>query len=223
MELRRQESLVMWHGELRQVPLPAGVAVSSPWLDITQSAPTWELDTPTPYDYLPKPESLEKLEFPSCDIWPANPPRKRIYVNDALAPHPLASLVMARSWEGAPPIYICTGWEILAYEAKFLARKLEADKVRVVFEEYEAMPHCFALLLRNAPSTHRCYDAWAGFIRAAVGDSRSIMASATTIKARTLEEVPLRFEELSEVTDDEMRQRVLQAAEESLPFAAAKL
>ncbi|KAI5467638.1 alpha/beta hydrolase fold-domain-containing protein [Mariannaea sp. PMI_226] len=223
MEIRRQGSPIMFHGELRQVPLPAGVAVNSPWLDITQSAPTWELNTPTPYDYLPKPESLDSVDFPPCDIWPANPPRKRIYVDDDLAPHPLASVIMARSWEGAPPIYMCTGWEILAYEAKFLARKLEAEGVSVVFEEYEAMPHCFALLLRNSPSTYRCLNAWAGFIRAAVEDPGSIKPSATRIKARTLEEEPLKFEELSDVMEDEMRQRVLQAAEGSLPFATAKL
>ncbi|KAF7537167.1 hypothetical protein G7Z17_g12912 [Cylindrodendrum hubeiense] len=57
MELRNQDAPILWHGELRQVPLPAGVAVNSPWLDMTQSAPTWEMGTPTPYDFLPKPET----------------------------------------------------------------------------------------------------------------------------------------------------------------------
>ncbi|KAH6981273.1 alpha/beta hydrolase fold-domain-containing protein [Ilyonectria sp. MPI-CAGE-AT-0026] len=223
MELRNQDAPILWHGELRQVPLPAGVAVNSPWLDITQSAPTWEMATPTPYDFLPKPESISKLAIPPCDIWPAKPPRKNIYVDDDLLPHPLASLVMARSWKGAPPIYMCAGWEILAWEGKFLARKLEADGVAVVFEEYEAMPHCFALLLRNIPSTHRCYDGWAGFIRAAVDDAEAIASSAVRIKARTLDEEPLRFEDLCSVTDDEMRQRVLLKAGELPVTSAAKL
>ncbi|KAK7403029.1 hypothetical protein QQX98_011229 [Neonectria punicea] len=223
MDLRNRDVSVLWHGELRPVPLPAGVAVNSPWLDITQSAPTWEMDSPTPYDYLPKPASLSALAIPPCAAWPTSPPRKNIYVDDALAAHPLASLVMARSWKAAPPVYMCAGWEILAYEAKFLARKLDADGVRVVFEEYEAMPHCFALLLGGIPSARRCYDGWAGFMRAVVEDPGSVVSSAVSVKARTLEEETLRFEDLCNATDEEIRERVLLKAEEGPGFPAAKL
>ncbi|KAJ4266314.1 hypothetical protein NW762_004298 [Fusarium torreyae] len=210
LELRRQDSPILWHGELRQVPMPAGVALNSPWLDTTQSSPTWEIATLTPYDYLPKPEAMEKLTIPPCDAWPANPPRRNLYIADDLAAHPLASLVMARSWKGAPPIYLCTGWEILAYEDKFLARKLEADGVRVVFEEYEGMPHCFALMLHNASPTQRCYNGWAAFIRAVVEDPEMVESRAVMIKAKTCEEVPLRFDELSDASEEDIRRRVLQ-------------
>ncbi|KAF5622866.1 AB hydrolase superfamily [Fusarium sp. NRRL 52700] len=209
LELRRQDSPILWHGELRQVPMPAGVALNSPWLDITQSSPTWEMSTPTPCDYLPKPDAIEKRTVPPCEAWPASPPRRNIYIADDLAAHPLASLVMARSWKGAPPIYLCTGWEILAYEDKFLARKLEADGVRVVFEEYEGMPHCFAMMLRNAPATPRCYNGWASFIHAAVEDPDSIESSAVMIRAKTCEEVPLRFDQLSDVSEEDVQLRVL--------------
>ncbi|KAM0341872.1 hypothetical protein ACHAPU_009808 [Fusarium lateritium] len=210
LELRKQDSPILWHGVLRQVPMPAGVALNSPWLDITQSSPAWEVSTPTPYDYLPKPEAMADRTTPPCEAWPANPPRQNIYVADDLAAHPLASLVMARSWKGAPPIYLCTGWEILAYEDKFFARKLEADGVRVVFEEYEGMPHCFAMMLRNAPATPRCYNGWAGFIRAAVEDPNKIESRAVMIKAKTCEEVPLRFDELSDASEEHIQRRVLQ-------------
>ncbi|KAJ4227030.1 hypothetical protein NW759_004404 [Fusarium solani] len=226
LELRQQDSRILWHGELREVPMPAGIAVNSPWVDVTQSSPTWEMATPTPYDYLPKPETMDKLDIPPCDAWPSNPPRRNMYIADDLAAHPLASLVMARSWKGAPPVYICTGWEILAYEDKYLARKLEADGVRVVFEEYEAMPHCFALLLRGVPATRRCYGGWAAFIRAAVEDPAAIETRAVTVKARTLEEVSLRFEELSDVSEKEIQERVLQKAgleERLLEVPIAKL
>jgi len=133
-----------------------------------------------------------------------------MYIADDLAAHPLASLVMARSWKGAPPIYLCTGWEILAYEDKFLARKLEADGVRVVFEEYEGMPHCFATMLRNAPATPRCYNGWASFIRAVVEDPDSIESSAVMIRAKTCEEVPLMFDQLSDASEEDIQKRVLQ-------------
>lgn len=223
MQLRRHHAPILWHGETREVPLPAGVAVLSPWLDLTLSSPTWRLDTPTPYDWLPKPEALAKVRVPPCDIWPASPRRKRMYVVDALASHPLVSPVTAPSWEGAPPVYVCAGWEILADEAKFLARKLESDGVRVVFEEYEAMPHSFALVLCDAPSTKRCFDAWAGFARTVVKDPGCIVTSATAIKARTLEEVPLKFDELSDITEGEMRRRVSLAATARVPVWMSKL
>jgi hypothetical protein len=132
-----------------------------------------------------------------------------MYIADDLAAHPLASLVMARSWKGAPPIYLCTGWEILAYEDKFFARKLEADGVRVVFEEYEGMPHCFAMILSNAPATTRCFNGWAAFIRAAVEDPDSIESTAVMIKGKTCEEVPLQFDELSDASEEDMQRRVL--------------
>ncbi|KAF4990136.1 hypothetical protein FGRMN_8664 [Fusarium graminum] len=210
LELRKQDSPILWHGVLRQVPMPAGVALNSPWLDITQSSPAWEVSTPTPYDYLPKPGAMANRTTPPCEVWPANPPRRNMYVADDLAAHPLASLVMARSWKGAPPIYLCTGWEILAYEDKFFARKLEADGVQVVFEEYEGMPHCFAMMLRNASATPRCYNGWAGFIRAVVEDPNKIESRAVMIKAKTCEEVPLRFDELSDASEDHIQRRVLQ-------------
>ncbi|KPM37845.1 hypothetical protein AK830_g8718 [Neonectria ditissima] len=130
---------------------------------------------------------------------------------------------MAGSWAGAPPVYVCAGWEILAYEARFLARKLRCDGVRVVFEEYEAMPHCFALLLGGIPSTRRCYDGWAGFVRAVVEDPGGVVSSAVSIKARTLEEEVLCFEDLCDATDDEVRERVLLKAGEVPALSTAKL
>ncbi|KAF5020492.1 hypothetical protein F66182_7483 [Fusarium sp. NRRL 66182] len=226
LELRRQDSPILWHGELRQVPMPAGVALNSPWLDITQSSPAWETSTPTPFDYLPKPEAIDKRTIPPCEAWPANPPRRNMYIADDLAAHPLASLVMARSWKGSPPIYLCTGWEILAYEDKFLARKLEAEGVRVVFEEYEGMPHCFAMLLRNTPATQRCYSGWAAFMREAVEDPDKIKSRATMIKAKTCQELPLRFDELSDVSEEDIQQRVLKKTgleDQMLEVPVAKL
>ncbi|KAL7807226.1 alpha/beta hydrolase fold domain-containing protein [Trichoderma gracile] len=198
LQLRRQNTRIQWYGESRTVPLPAGVSCASPWLDITHSSPSWQGEDPHPFDYLPKPRPDAMARIPPCDIWPANPPRKHIYVDDDMVAHPLATLLMSRSWQGSPPIWMSTGWEILAYENKALAMKLFADGVALVFEEYEAMPHVFALLLSHAPASRRCFESWADFIRRSVQDPRSIEASATSIKARTLEETSLKFDELLE-------------------------
>lgn len=105
-------------------------------------------------------------------------------------------------------MYMCTGWEILAPEDKYLARRLRTQGVPIVFEEYEAMPHCFALVLGQTPGSVRCFDRWAGFIRQVVG-GEDIASEARTVKARTLEDVVLDFEGLSDVSGQEMKRRVL--------------
>lgn len=223
LELGRKDTPIFWYGELRHVPLPAAVATNSPWLDITQSSPSWQGDSPNVFDYLPKPEIVSRTKPLDCTIWPASPPRKHMYVDDELITHPLSSVIMARSWKGAPPMYICTGWEILAPEDKFLAKTLESQGVRVVFEEYEAMPHCFAMILTKIPNANRCYEGWAGFIRQAVEDVEGIESRAMSIGARNHKEVTLQFEELSEVGEEEIRARVLAKAALGATEATSKL
>lgn len=214
LEFQRKGTSIEWYGQQRKAPLPVAVTTNSPWLDITQSSPSWEGESSSPFDYLPKPDLVAKAKIKDCSIWPAARPRKYLYVDDDLVTHPLASVLMSHSWEGAPPMYMCTGWEILALEDRYLARKLREDGVRIVFEEYEAMPHCFALILDKIPNATKCYERWAGFIRQAVEDVDGIQSQARTIKARTLEDVKLEFGGLSEVTDEEIRRRVVAKAEE---------
>lgn len=147
-----------------------------------------------------------------------------MYLDDCLGSHPLANLVMVPDWSGSPPIYICTGWEILAYEDKFLAQKLYEDGVPIRFEEYEAMPHCFALLQPKLPGARRCYDGWAKFIQEVVKTPQNIVSSAVTIKAKTLKEVPLRFEDLCQTSEDAIRDRVFEkVGRKNSPEISAKL
>ncbi|CAG9989729.1 unnamed protein product [Clonostachys byssicola] len=213
LQLRRRNATILWHGERREIPLPAAVGCNSPWLDITQSFPSWEGDECAPFDYLPKPATVEKAGVKDCAVWPASPPRKYLYVDDELVTHPLATVLMSKSWEGAPPVYICTGWEILGPEDKFFAKKLAADGVPVVLEEYEAMPHCFAAILTKTPGARRCFDGWAGFIRAAVADPANAPESrAVVIEAKTLKETRVEFESLSTISEEEIQARILAKA-----------
>ncbi|KAI1827285.1 alpha/beta hydrolase fold-domain-containing protein [Xylaria intraflava] len=188
LQLRRQETKVTWFGAKRAVPLPAGITLFSPWLDIVSSMPSWS--TNQKWDYLPSPELLDpaSAQPPADDVWPATPPRKRIYVADALALHPLVSVHLNRSWAGAPPVWISCGWECLADENRYLVSRLRADGVSVVFEEYEAMPHVFAAALPKLPESERCVQGCARFVAAARKDPGSIRSSYTCIKAKTLEE-----------------------------------
>ena len=204
----------MWHGELREVPLPAGTAGNSPWLDLTHSSPSFAGTELPVYDYLPKPESVQKVGIKDCHMWPADPPRRLIYVDDHLVTHPLATLLMSKSWEGSPPVYICTGWEMIGYEDKWFAKKLAGQGVKVKFEEYEAMPHCFAMIFPGSTVSRRCYSNWANFIRDAVISPESFQSSATLIKAKSLKEQPLRFEDLGDASEEEIRARIEKMAAE---------
>ncbi|KAG7135729.1 hypothetical protein HYQ45_006541 [Verticillium longisporum] len=224
LEPRRQKRTIAWFGEEREVPLPAGVAACSPWMDLTQSSPSWEANGA--FDYLPTPRRHRAISIPPCEAWPASPPRTSMYADDALLAHPLATLLMARDWTGAPPVYVCTGWELLADEDKYIAKHLRSQGVPVVFEEYEGMPHCFVLLMPGMPNAQRCFEGWTGFMKAVVGTFGGIESRAVSVKAKTLEETELSFESLSEVTEEAMRSRVLKSIADNVPAppeASAKL
>lgn len=214
LELRRQKMRITWFGAERDIPLPAGVAVNSPWMDPTVSSPSYQ--TNAAYDYIPSPNETDTSiisgadasKRPSCPAWPADPPRNNLYADDALMPHPLVALVAAPSWAGAPPVYICTGRELLRDEDCFAAAKLHRDGVAVVFEEYEGMPHCFAMALDHLGGAKRCMKGWAEFISRAVERPESISSSFTLIKAKTLQEVPIAAADVAPYTEEFIRDKI---------------
>jgi hypothetical protein len=170
---------------------------------MVQSLPS--LKSNLKWDYLPAPNLLAEKKTPADSIWPASPPRKHIYVDDAYLLHPLASLQLANSWEGSPPIYVCTGWECLADEDKYLVSKLTKDGVPVIFEEYEAMPHVFAHILGHTAESKRCFDGWTNFMSAAVENPESLKSSYTLIKAKTCEESEIDFKTMSPFSHEDVR------------------
>lgn len=220
LEIRRQNLKIAWFGEERDLPLPAGVALNSPWVDLTLSSLSWERNAE--FDYLPSVTAKSFENHLPCEAWPANPPRANLYADDGFLNHPLVTLVMANDWAGAPPIFMCTGWELLADENKFLALKLKQDGIKVVFEEYEAMPHCFAMILTNLPAARRCFHGWAGFINSVVRDPTSINSKAITIKAKTLREVELDLA-ADHLTEDMVRERVQAQIRTRLTSLASRL
>ncbi|KAH9907459.1 alpha/beta hydrolase fold-domain-containing protein [Xylariomycetidae sp. FL2044] len=216
LQMRRLGRTIRWFGAEREVPLPAGVATHSPWLDVIQSMPSWASNAR--WDYLPRARLLSGQQPPADDIWPADPPRRHLYVDDAYLLHPLASLQLSASWAGAPPVYVSCGWECLADEDKYLAARLTRDGVPVVFEEYEAMPHVFVSVVPRTPEAARGLEGWSNFITAVCHGAQDrdqhedededqdsaatgaggmmkkktlIESSYTTIRARTLKEVDI--------------------------------
>lgn len=207
LELRRKNVRVQWHGQEREIPLPAGAAANSPWLDLTHSLVPHGGNKATKYDYLPEPRQNEGWSGGTKpdQVWPADPPRWSFYAEDHLITHPLVSLIgtRAQDWEGCPPIYMCTGWEFLGTEDRVFARRLAKAGLPIVFEDYEAMPHCFALVLPKIPESRRCYGAWTGFIKDAVEDPSRINTKAVLVKAKTREEKDIPLDDIIEITEEQ--------------------
>ncbi|KAI0113235.1 alpha/beta hydrolase fold-domain-containing protein [Daldinia grandis] len=206
MEFRRHDRKINWFGEEREVPLPAGLASMSPWIDMVQSLPS--LTRNQKWCYLPPPRLLSEEHQPPADsIWPTSPPRKHVYVDDDYILHPLASLQMNNgTWEGAPPIYISCGWESLEDEIKYFVSKLTKDGVTVVFEEYQAMPHVFEELLPKLPESQRNREGYANFVKAVCKDPKNVKSSYTAIEAKTLEELEINAEKLTPHSDEEVKE-----------------
>jgi acetyl esterase/lipase len=217
LEFHNQKITIRWNGTERTVPLPAGVACNSPWLDITSSSPSY--DNNRHFDYLPPVSAHpEGVEFPPCDIWPAKPPRKNIYAEDAVCCHPLVSPLAAKSWEGAPPMWIETGQELLSDEDKHVAMVAARQGVTVVYEEFEAMPHCFAMILGGIAESRKCFDSWSSFITAAVEQPESLATRGVRHQAKTLEEEALDVQTLSPYTEEEVHRRMKDRAAKLLKF-----
>lgn len=82
-----------------------------------------------------------------------------------------------------------------------MAHKMWREGVRVVLEEYEAMPHCFAMIFPGLRESRRCLEGWAGFIKA-VGEGGGdggqgvVESRAVVVRAKSLGEVVREFGEV---------------------------
>lgn len=196
------------------IPLPAGVASISPWLDLTQSMPS--IAHNAQYDYLPTPLSAEaRASFPHDDVWPTDPPRGDLYCDASMLCHPLVSPLAASDWTGACPVWLGVGEEMLADESKITASRMVNQGVTVQFDMWEAMPHCFGLLLERlgVPASDKCFERWSEFCRAVVGDQQEVETRGRWYVAKSNREVEVKVEDLAPVHDEEVERRMREARE----------
>jgi acetyl esterase/lipase len=158
--------------------------LTSPWLDITRGLPS--IESGITYDYLPPPSQTDKREFPKDEAWPANPPRADLYCEGSALLHPLVSPLAAKDWSSSPPLFFSVGEEMLRDEDAVLAQSAVAQGVTVVWREFEAMPHCFAMLLDKLPAGDVHYEEYGKFCREVVEGVR-LESNGVWIKAKTLE------------------------------------
>lgn len=173
--LCRRKQRIAFHGKTVMIPDPvcSGLALTSPWLDITRCLPSttanarWDIIAPSP----PRNQNPTPA-FPADAIWPASPPRVETYCTAQMCTHPLVSPLAAQPhhWRGVPPVFVCVGWEGMQDEAEVFARRVfSADPERqvVVFDGYQGMPHCFAMFPWNWAG-RTAMQHWADFCRNAV-------------------------------------------------------
>lgn len=167
-----------WHGPLLfhphtvslPIPAPSGIAVLSFVGDFLHSLPSSEANRVNDI-FLEVP--WYHLDYPSCPIWPANPPRPDIYCPTTSHLHPLVTLALAKSWAGTPPIWLASGEELFADGAKTVARRAALQHVDVTWTQFEAMPHCFPMIpgLTHSRQAWMLMAKWATFCRECVDGS----------------------------------------------------
>lgn len=152
----------LWfHGRIVELPLPAGVAMQSPGFDHQGDClPSWF--TNGPYDIFPDVSPSNEPDFPADEAWPTDPPRGSYYCDSSMLCHPLVSPLAAKSWIGAPAMYIAMGsTERNADSTKVVAQAAAKQGVIVIWDEYEFLPHNWPMVLKTYPHARRCYESWA--------------------------------------------------------------
>lgn len=198
-----QMPTVKFHGKTVDIPLPAGLALTSPWLDISRGLPS--IEDGVDYDYLPPPSQTENREFPKEEgVWPANPPRADLYCEGNALLHPLVSPLAASDWSASPPLFFSVGQEMLRDEDAVFARRTALQGVPVRWREFEAMPHCFAMLLENSPGAPVHHAEYGNFCREVV-EGKDIETEGVLIKAKTLQRAPMDVATgLTEITEEQV-------------------
>lgn len=102
---------------------------------------------------------------------------------------------------------------MLLDEGKAVAAKAAQQEVSVVWEEWEAMPHCFALVFPSLPQAKKCLQDWAAFCTHAVEQVGTPMGTkgirfGAKIKK---EEEMIDVKALGVMNDDELKMRMKKA------------
>lgn len=153
-----------FNGAAVPLRLPAGVSLLSGYCDQTECMPSRTNMRHIDYACRQPPHTMPN--FPSDSIWPTHPPRFSAYCETTALAHPLISPMSAKDWTGCPPMWFACGQEHVVDSNRLIARRASKQGVKVVWEEYEGMPHVFPQLPRMeaTPQAVRCLTGWSNFI-----------------------------------------------------------
>ncbi|TVY23886.1 Esterase [Lachnellula hyalina] len=165
-------SRIYFHDRHVDITVPlAGLAFTSPWLDLSRSLPS--VTRNSRYDIIAPPSedrTIPHPNFPPDSVWPTVPPRVETYCEATMVDHPLVSPLATHKylWDGAPPVYLSVGWEGMQDEAEVFARRVYEAGGTVGFDGYEGMPHGFSMIPWNKAG-RSAFTNWAAFCKQAVG------------------------------------------------------
>ncbi|KAL9026204.1 MAG: hypothetical protein Q9196_005092 [Gyalolechia fulgens] len=210
---------IIFHGRTIDlpIPVPAGLAGSSPWVDISRCMPS--LITNAQWDYLPAPTESDTVpHYPPDDIWPTDPPRGDVFCDLSMLCHPLVSPLAAKDWTGSCPMWLGYGEEMLADEGKAIASLAAKQGVTVIWEQFEAMPHCFSMIFDQLPASRKHDKDWADFCATVAGNTvaegvAKLETKGTWFAAKTCKETDVDVMSLAVCSQEEVDERMRRARE----------
>ncbi|KAI8873338.1 hypothetical protein GQ42DRAFT_160592 [Ramicandelaber brevisporus] len=122
------------------LPLPAGLFLISPWVDLNSHSDSWSRYRSVDYlDMGTRDNSSHPARLytkPLAQSWDADVQR--------LANHPYVSPALMKTTAGLPPVLMHSGeCEVIRDDIVEFAMKAKAENSNVVFQEYRDMPHVF--------------------------------------------------------------------------------
>ena len=94
LERQNQASAIKYHGRKVELAFPAGLILISAVGELTNSLPSYKMNASS--DGFPDKIPSLQAGFPTCKIWPSNPPRGNIYCDALILCHPIASPTVSK-------------------------------------------------------------------------------------------------------------------------------
>ena len=131
-------------------------------------------ETNAKYDFLAEVLPVISDHFPACPLWPSVPPRGNIYCEISALTHPLVSPAASEYFKSMPPMFFAYGEEKLVDEGNFVAQRASDGGAVVQLNQYNCLPHMFALLFPQLPQSQHMFAEWAKFCQSCVDDPSSL-------------------------------------------------
>ena len=196
------------------LPLPRCLTLLSAAPDFTGSM--WAQRTSS-VDILELEQPCLNPAYPSCELWPSDPPRANLYCAGSMLSHPLVSPITAPDWAGACPVSMFIGAEERANaDARFLAKYMAEQGVKVRWEEHEAMPHIWPFVFPNWTSTRLLWERWSRVCGEVKTQDSVCEARVVRVPDGIVEAVKL--ETLSDETMESVRSNIQRFQERQKPY-----
>ena len=210
----------LWlHGRKVHLELPAGFTAISATPDLTNGFPSFKRNAE--FDLLQNPPPSILPGFPTCEIWPSDPPRGNVYCDLSMLHHPVVSPTAAADWSGAPPVWFSSGQEQVIDAVRFLSQLASSQGVSVILKEYEAMPHFFAVRYMESPQATKVWQEWAQVCRDMV-EGKNLSSKACFVEANGLREREEDIRSLTAWSIDEVRQLMKRTSSSFWDFTGQK-